>query len=43
MSKPKSREEREWKQRKEKQNPHGEIKSLKELSGEVKDYKDDKL
>lgn len=39
MSKPKSREEREWSQRKEKQNPHGEIKSLKELSNEEKGQK----
>ncbi|MCD7034274.1 DUF6254 family protein [Metabacillus sp. GX 13764] len=39
MSKPKSREEREWDQRKEKQNPHGEIKSLKELSKDEKSQK----
>lgn len=34
MSKQKRREEAAWKSRKQAQHPHGEIKSLKELSGE---------
>lgn len=34
MSKQKRREEAAWKSRKQEQHPHGEIKSLKELSSE---------
>jgi hypothetical protein len=32
MSKSKSQQEREWTVRKQDQNPHGKIKSLKEIS-----------
>ncbi|XJZ28310.1 DUF6254 family protein [Bacillota bacterium Lsc_1132] len=35
MSKSKSEQEREWTVRKQDQNPHGKIKSLKELAGET--------
>ncbi len=34
MSQPKQRKEAEWKSRKQDQQPHGKIKSLKELSSE---------
>ncbi|MGG5253143.1 DUF6254 family protein [Neobacillus sp. SM06] len=33
MSKSKREQEREWTVRKQDQNPHGKIKSLKELAG----------
>ncbi|ADC50479.1 MULTISPECIES: DUF6254 family protein [Alkalihalophilus] len=36
MSQSKSQEERQWRQRKESQHPHGKIKSLKDLSNETK-------
>lgn len=35
MSKSKREQEREWTVRKQDQNPHGKVKSLKELSGET--------
>ena len=35
VSKSKSQQEREWTVRKQDQNPHGQIKSLKELSKET--------
>ncbi|WML49437.1 DUF6254 family protein [Neobacillus sp. PS3-34] len=35
MSKSKSEKEREWTVRKQDQNPHGKIKSLKEISQET--------
>jgi hypothetical protein len=34
MSKSKSQEEREWAVRKQDQNPHGKVKSLKQISKE---------
>ncbi|WP_256860521.1 DUF6254 family protein [Paraliobacillus ryukyuensis] len=34
MSKPKSRREREWKNRKQSQDPHGKVKSFEELAKE---------
>jgi Family of unknown function (DUF6254) len=36
MSKSKRQKEREWAVRKQDQNPHGKVKSLKEISNEVK-------
>ena len=36
MSKSKRQKEREWTVRKQDQNPHGKVKSLKEISNEVK-------
>ncbi len=36
MSKSKRQQEREWTVRKQNQNPHGKVKSLKELSDETK-------
>jgi hypothetical protein len=35
MSKSKSQQEREWTIRKQDQNPHGKIKSLKQISKET--------
>ncbi|WP_241156808.1 DUF6254 family protein [Bacillus sp. FJAT-42376] len=35
MSQSKKQEERQWKDHKQHQNPHGEVKSLEELSEEV--------
>jgi hypothetical protein len=35
MSKSKSQQEREWTVRKQDQNPHGKVKSLKEISKET--------
>jgi hypothetical protein len=35
MSKSKSQQEREWTVRKQDQNPHGKIKSLKQISTEM--------
>jgi hypothetical protein len=35
MSKSKSQQEREWTVRKQDQNPHGKIKSLKEISKDM--------
>lgn len=35
MTKSKSQQEREWAVRKQDQNPHGKIKSLKEISREA--------
>ncbi|WP_235841987.1 DUF6254 family protein [Neobacillus fumarioli] len=35
MSKSQRQQEREWTVRKQDQNPHGKVKSLKELSKEV--------
>ncbi|MEN2767592.1 DUF6254 family protein [Ornithinibacillus xuwenensis] len=34
MSNPKSREERQWRGRKNSQNPHGKVKSFEQLSKE---------
>ncbi|WP_254842608.1 DUF6254 family protein [Bacillus sp. MRMR6] len=36
MSKSKSQEEREWTVRKQDQNPHGKVKSLKQIADETK-------
>lgn len=36
MSDQRSRKERKLRQRKEKQNPHGKVKSFEELEGEVR-------
>ncbi|WP_231889954.1 MULTISPECIES: DUF6254 family protein [Bacillaceae] len=35
MSQSKKQEERQWKDHKQAQHPHGEVKSLKELSRET--------
>ncbi|WP_455660913.1 DUF6254 family protein [Pradoshia sp.] len=35
MSHSKKEEERHWKQRKEAQNPHGEVKNFKKLGEEI--------
>nr|WP_249292403.1 DUF6254 family protein [Metabacillus flavus] len=35
MSQSKKQEERQWKDHKQAQHPHGEVKSLKELSEET--------
>lgn len=35
MSKSKREEERQWKVRKESQNPHGKVKSLEEIADEI--------
>ncbi|MDR6124388.1 DUF6254 family protein [Neobacillus drentensis] len=35
MSKSKSEQEREWTVRKQDQNPHGKVKSLKDLANET--------
>ncbi|MED4965723.1 DUF6254 family protein [Heyndrickxia coagulans] len=35
MSKSKREEERQWKVRKEMQNPHGKVKSLEEIADEI--------
>ncbi|GHH98392.1 DUF6254 family protein [Neobacillus kokaensis] len=39
MSKSKRQEEREWTVRKQDQNPHGKVKSLKQLAKETEDDK----
>jgi hypothetical protein len=39
MSKSQSQQEREWTVRKQDQNPHGKIKSLKEISKETENTK----
>jgi hypothetical protein len=36
MSKSKSQQEREWTVRKQDQNPHGKVKSFKQLSNETR-------
>ncbi|MCR1834758.1 DUF6254 family protein [Oceanobacillus caeni] len=35
MNRPKSRKERQWRGRKNSQNPHGQVKSLDQLADEA--------
>lgn len=36
MAKPKQEQEREWRDRKESQNPHGKVKSFEQLADEAR-------
>ncbi|WP_404450639.1 DUF6254 family protein [Virgibacillus necropolis] len=36
MAKPKQEQEREWRDRKESQNPHGKVKSFEQLANDAK-------